>query len=234
MASKKFTINTLMESIPEVNKTDVKLEGEYFKDVVVQVRRTLPLEDAMNFVKDITATCIDDEQAEFMPELFDFAVRMYVVMYYANVDLSKDVKKAYRILYDTTLFEQVYAHVNTAQSTNLILSAEKRIEHWKNILSSSLAGKVSEMLRKMEDVMAGSEEMMTAIDGDEFKAAVARLSDSGVLKTNEPSVPAELNDSITESVTPDDVAKATELMAGLMPQNAPSAPGNVVYMKKKK
>lgn len=234
MASKKFTINTLMESIPEVNKTDVKLEGEYFKDVVVQVRRTLPLEDAMNFVKDITATCIDDEQAEFMPELFDFAVRMYVVMYYANVDLSKDVKKAYRILYDTTLFEQVYAHVNTAQSTNLILSAEKRIEHWKNILSSSLAGKVSEMLRKMEDVMAGSEEMMAAIDGDEFKAAVARLSDSGVLKTNESPVPAELNDSITESVTPDDVAKATELMAGLMPQNAPSAPGNVVYMKKKK
>lgn len=234
MASKKFTINTLMESIPEVNKTDVKLEGEYFKDVTVQVRRTLPLEDAMNFVKDITATCIDDEQAEFMPELFDFAVRMYVVMYYANVDLSKDVKKAYRILYDTTLFEQVYAHVNTAQSTNLILSAEKRIEHWKNILSSSLAGKVSEMLRKMEDVMAGSEVMMAAIDGDEFKAAVARLSDSGVLKTNEPSVPAELNDSITESVTPDDVAKATELMAGLMPQNVPSAPGNVVYMKKKK
>lgn len=234
MASKKFTINTLMESIPEVNKTDVKLEGEYFKDVVVQVRRTLPLEDAMNFVKDITATCIDDEQAEFMPELFDFAVRMYVVMYYANVDLSKDVKKAYRILYDTTLFEQVYAHVNTAQSTNLILSAEKRIEHWKNILSSSLAGKVSEMLRKMEDVMAGSEEMMAAIDGDEFKAAVARLSDSGVLKTNESPVSAELNDSITESVTPDDVAKATELMAGLMPQNAPSAPGNVVYMKKKK
>ena len=234
MASKKFTINTLMESIPEVNKTDVKLEGEYFKDVTVQVRRTLPLEDAMNFVKDITATCIDDEQAEFMPELFDFAVRMYVVMYYANVDLSKDVKKAYRILYDTTLFEQVYAHVNTAQCTNLILSAEKRIEHWKNILSSSLAGKVSEMLRKMEDVMAGSEVMMAAIDGDEFKAAVARLSDSGVLKTNEPPVPAELNDSITESVTPDDVAKATELMAGLMPQNALSAPGNVVYMKKKK
>lgn len=234
MASKKFTINTLMESIPEVNKTDIKLEGEYFKDVTVQVRRTLPLEDAMNFVKDITATCIDDEQAEFMPELFDFAVRMYIVMYYANIDLSKDVKKAYRILYDTTLFEQVYAHVNTVQSTNLILSAEKRIEHWKNILSSSLAGKVSEMLRKMEDVMAGSEEMMAAIDGDEFKAAVARLSDSGVLKTNEPSVPAELNDSITESVTPDDVAKATELMAGLMPQNAPSAPGNVVYMKKKK
>lgn len=234
MASKKFTINTLMESIPEVNKADIKLEGEYFKDVTVQVRRTLPLEDAMNFVKDIAATCIDDEQAEFMPELFDFAVRMYIVMYYANIDLSKDVKKAYRILYDTTLFEQVYAHVNTTQSTNLILSAEKRIEHWKNILSSSLAGKVSEMLRKMEDVMAGSEAMMATIDGDDFKDAVARLSDSGVLKTNEPSVPTGLNDSITEPVTPDDVAKATELMAGLMPQNSPSASGNVVYMKKKK
>ena len=82
--------------------------------------------------------------------------------------------------------------------------------------------------------MAGSEAMVATIDGDDFKAAVARLSDSGVLKTKEPSAPMELNDSITESVTPDDVAKATELMAGLMPQNAPSASGNVVYMKKKK
>lgn len=234
MASKKFTINTLMKSIPDVNKNEIKLEGEYFKDVTVQVRHTLPLEEAMNFVKDIAATCIDDEQAEFMPELFDFAVRMYIVMYYANIDLSKDVKKAYRTLYETTLFEQVYAHVNTAQSTNLILSAEKRIEHWNNILSSSLAGKVSEMLHKMEEVMVGSEAMMATIDGDDFKAAVARLSDSGVLKTNEPSVPARLNDSITESVTPDDVTKATELMAGLMPQNAANASGNVVYMKKKK
>ncbi len=234
MASKKFTINTLMEAIPEVDKTEVKLEGEFFKDVTIQVRRTLPLEDAIGFVKNIVATCVDDEQAEFMPELFDFAVRMYVVMYYANADLTKDVKKAYRILYNTTLFEQVYAHVNATQSSNLILAAEKRLEHWKNILSSSVAGKVSEMMHKMEEVMAGSEEMMETIEGDDFKAAVARLADAGILKPDTPSVPFDTNDSIKESVTPDDVAKAAELMAGLPSKNAPSTSGNVVYMKKKK
>lgn len=234
MASKKFSINTLMNSIPEVNKADVKLEGEHFKDVTLQVRRTLPLEDAMNFVKDITATCIDDEQAEFMPELFDFAVRMYIVMYYANVDLSKDVKKAYRILYDTTLFEQVYSHVNTAQCTNLILSAEKRIEHWKNILSSSVAGKVSELMHKMEEVMAGSAEMMTAIDGAEFKEAVARLSEAGILRQGALADTGNMNDSIMESVAPNDIEKATELMAGLMPKNSSDASDNIVYLKKKK
>lgn len=196
MASKKFTINTLMKSIPEVNKTEVKLEGEFFKDITIQVRRTLPLEDAIGFVRNIAATCVDDGQAEFMPELFDFAVRMYIVLYYANVDLTKDVKKAYRILYDTTLFEQIYVHVNATQSSNLILAAEKRLEHWKNILSSSVAGKVSEMMHKMEDVMAGSEEMMETIEGDDFKTAVARLTDAGVLKSDAPSVPYDTNNFI--------------------------------------
>lgn len=234
MASKKFTINTLMKAIPEINKTDIKLEGEFFKDVTIQVRRTLPLEDAVVFVKNIVATCVDDEQAEFMPELFDFAVRMYVVLYYANVDLTKDVKKAYRILYDTTLFEQVSSHVNSEQISNLILAAKQRLEHWKNILSSSVAEKVSEMMHKMEEVMAGSEEMMETIEGDDFKAAVARLTDVGILKSDTPSVPFDTNDFVKESVTPDDVAKAAEPMAGLPSKNTPSTSGNVVYMKKKK
>ncbi len=234
MATKKFTINTLMESIPEVDKTEVKLEGKFFKDVTIQVRHTLPLEDAVGFVKNIAATCVDDKQADYMPELFDFAVRMYVVLYYANVDLTKDVKKAYRILYGTTLFEQIYTHVNTVQLSELTHAAEKRIEHWKNILSSSVAGKVTEMMHKMEEVMAGSEEMVRAIESDDFKAAVARLADAGVLKPDAPSAPADMNESNTESVTPDDVAKATELMAKLAPQNSPGASDNVVYMKKKK
>ena len=233
MATKKYTINTLMDSIPEVNKTDIKIEGACFKDVTIQVRRTLPLEDAVNFVKDISATCVDDEQAEFMPELFDFAVRMYTVMYYANIDLSKDVKKAYRILYDTTLFKQVYGFVDAEQITNLILSAEKRIEHWKNILSASVAGKVSEMMRKMEDVIAGSEAMMDTIDGEEFKAAISRLAESGVLVEDQHASSSTSADTGV-AVSSDDIAKATELMTGLMAKNMPDTSGNIVYMKKKK
>lgn len=232
MASKKFTINNLMDSIPEISKTDVQLEGDFFKDVTIQVRRTLPLDDAMKFVKDITATCIDEEQAEFMPELFDFAVRMYVVMYYANIDLSKDVKKAYRILYDTMLFKQVYAHVNTEQSSNLILSAEKRIEHWKNILSSSVVGKVSEMMHKMEDVMAGSEEIMGAVDSDEFKAAITRLIDSGIIKNDTVTAPAT-NDSAAENAAPRNIVEVMQEVTSSV-QNVPDASDNVVYMKKKK
>lgn len=223
MANKKITINTLMASIPETEKTEVKLEGEYFKDVTIQVKHSLPLEEAMSFVRDIVATCTDDEEAEFLPELFDFAVRMYVVMYYAGVDLSKDVKKAYRILYDTKLFELVYAHVNTSQSSNLILAAEKRIEHWKNILSSSVAGKVTEMMRKLEDLLEGSAAMTEAIDSADFKVAVERLAEAGILKPDGSPIPAQANDSIVESVAPNDVPKA----------DAGSA-GNIVYIEKKK
>lgn len=223
MANKKMTMKTLMASIPEADKTDVKLEGEWFKDVTIQVRRTLPLEDAMHFVTDIASTCIDDEKADFMPEVFDFAVRLYVVMYYANIDLSNDAKKAYRILYETNLFEQVYAHVNTSQSANLILSAEKRIDHWRNILTSSLAGKMAEVMQKMDEVMAGSAEMTEAIESEDFKAAVARLADSGILKPDGALDAAQINDSIAESVAPNDVPKA-----------GAGAIDNVVYINKKK
>lgn len=225
MASKKYTINTLMQSIPEVNKVELKPEGECFKDVVIQVRTTLPLEDAMGFVRDIVATCIDDENAEYSPELFDFAVRLYTLMYYANIDLSKDAKKAYQILYNTGIFDQVSESVQAEQLVDLIEAAEKKIEHWKNILSSSIAGKVSDLMKKMDEVMSGSEQMIEAIDGEEFKAAVARLADSGILNSAQTTTPPS-------PVTPDDMEKANALMAGMIQKNADS--GNIVYMKKKK
>lgn len=208
MSNKKHTIKTLMESIPEfnTNTTELKLEGDYFKDITLRIQYTLPLEDAVGFVKDVTATCVDDEQVEYMPELFDFAMRMYVLMYYANVDLSKDVKKAYRILYGTTIFEQVCECINPAQYDDLISSAEKRIEHWKNIISSSVAGKVSEMMSKLDEVMSSGREVMDAFNGDEFKSAVARLADAGILG---------LDNSPTD-------------------QGAPATPGDIVYIKKNK
>ena len=225
MASKKYTINTLMQSIPEVNKVELKPEGECFKDVVIQVRTTLPLEDAMGFVHDVVATCIDDENAEYSPELFDFAVRLYTLMYYANIDLSKDAKKAYQILYNTGIFDQVSESVQAGQLVELIESAEKKIEHWRNILSSSVAGKVADLMKKMDEVMAGSEQMMETIDGDEFKAAVARLADAGVLNGVQATTPPS-------PVTPDDMEKANALMTGLIQKNSDSS--NIVYMKKKK
>lgn len=225
MASKKYTINTLMQSIPDVNKVELKPEGGCFKDVVIQVRTTLPLEDAMGFVRDIAATCIDDENAEYSPELFDFAVRLYTLMYYANIDLSKDAKKAYQILYNTGIFDQVSESVQAEQLVDLIEAAEKKIEHWKNILSSSVAGKVSDLMKKMDEVMSGSEQMMEAIDGEEFKAAVARLADAGVLNSAQAATPPS-------PVTPDDMEKANALMTGMIQKNADS--GNIVYMKKKK
>lgn len=225
MSNKKLTVSGLMESMPEPNVVEMKPEGACFKDVTLQVRRTLPLDDAMRFVQDISATCIDDEQAEYSPELFDFAMRLYILMHYANVDLTKDVKKAYRILYETTIFQQVYAYVDSEQCSNLIASAEKRISHWTSIMAASVASKVMELLKNVEDVMAGSEQMMETISGEDFKAAVNRLADTGILPEADVISPdsseqtSEPNKSVIEAVA-EHVAKADS--------------GNIVYMEKKK
>lgn len=234
MASKKFSINSLVDTIPEVIKTDVKLVEECFKDVTLQVRRTLPLDDAMKFVNDISATCIDEEEAAYMPELFDFAVRMFILKYYANVDLTKDVKKAYQILYSTTLFEQVYANINTVQSTNLLIAAEKRIDHWKNILASTLAGKVTKMMHRLEDVMTGSDKMMEAIDSSEFKEAVKRLTESGILKEDEYQDSISLYSSPTGAGAIAAIGELAETPTESESKIESGSPGDIVYMKKKK
>lgn len=231
MATKRYTAASLMASIPTTYKTEVKPEGDCFKDVIIQVRRTLPLEDAVRFVKDITMTCIDDDNAEYSPELFDFAMRLYVLMYYANIDLTKDVKKAYTILYDTSLFNQIVPWVNNEQLNALIKSAGERIEHWKSIISSSVAGKVSTIMHKMDEMMSGGAEMMEAIDSDGFKEAIARLTDAGIMDNFTNGLAPEINDSITESITPNDVNVPAELMKGIT-QQADTTGNNIVYMKK--
>lgn len=205
-----------MKSIPEAETTELKLEGECFKDVVVQVRHTLSLEEALGFVHDIVTICADDETAEYSPELFSFAVRLYVLMYYTNIDLTKDVKKAYRILYGTNIYQQIYSCVDYEQCSDLVLSAEQKISHRKRLMESSVAGKVSEMLQKMDAVMAGSEQMMEAIDSDSFKEAVARLTDGSILKNT------------------DAVAHVVETESDATAADVGDVSGNIVYLKKKK
>lgn len=186
MAKKKLTMNSLMKSIPDCGNIEFKPEGECFKDVTLQVRTMLPLGDALSFVKDVASTCIDEENAEYMPELFDFAKRLYVVLYYANIDLTNDCKKAYQILYGTTLYHKIYARVNNEQASELIAAAKQRIENWRNILASTAAGKVADMMFKLEEVMAGGNELLESIDTDGFKDAVSRLVDSGVMNEEKP------------------------------------------------
>ena len=235
MANKKMTLNALIETLPEIEKAEVKLEGGYFKDVTLQVKRMLPLGDAVNFVNDIATMCLDEERGEYQPEYFDFMVRLCVVMYYANVDLTKDIRRAYRVLYETNLFELVYQQVNNMQASNLILAAEKRVEHARHILESSVAGKVTEMMNKMENIIAGSEQMMEVIDDDGFKEAVKNLANVGVLKLDENVI-----NQFAEQPSQDGIAEAEELMAGLAEQDKEEKMDNVIpltdviSMKKKK
>lgn len=221
MASKKLTINTLMQSIPAVKVIESKLEGECFKDVMIYVKHTLSLEEAMGFVNNIVATCIDDEEGDYSPELFEFAVQLYTLLYYANIDLTKDAKKAYRILYGTTIHAQIHKFIDKEQYIELINAAESKIEHWKSVLTASVASKVAEMMQKMDAMVAGGEQMMETIDSDSFKEAVARLTDGSFL-------------SNTDTVSPAPEAEISEVEPIAAESDAKDVSGNIVYLKKKK
>ncbi len=233
MANKKKTsaslnLKNMVKAVPETTITDVIIAGsEYFNDMTLSVKKNLPLKEAMGFVGDLVTTCIDEEKGEFMPEWFDFAVRIYVLVYYAGIEMPRNVSAAYAILYETDLFDRIFPIIDKRQFDVLVNAATSRIEHWRNMMVSTSAAQILKLIQKMDEMMEGSKDVMEKLDDTSFKDAMERL-----LKLDMSVVPPELNDSITETPmvsTEQPAAEATD--TGM--DSVHDADGRIIYLPRK-
>ena len=127
MANKKLTWKNLVVNVPVATKT-VELDEAVFGAPSIEVKHTLNMDEASAFVADIVNMCIDEDEAEYTPEFFDFANRLCVLCHYAGIPLpsGKDgavrsmAKTAYYTLYETDLYSNILTAINFEQYQMLI------------------------------------------------------------------------------------------------------------------
>lgn len=231
MANKKLTLKSIIAHTPDVKTTDLYLNTDPFNDVALTVKHTLGLDEAMRFVQDVVGTCVDDDEAAYMPELFDFAVRVYVITYYAGIEMPKDVSKAYGVLYCTDLYDRIIDIIDRKQFDVLIDAIMRRIEHWRRMMEASVAQKVAKLVEQMDELMEGNKDLIDKIDDDSFKDAIARLAELNLINNADGSEAARAP-SVADDITEEDILSAETLMKGILKGDTREA-DNIVYLPKK-
>ena len=84
----------------------------------LNVKPLLTFDEFSDAVYHTIQYCFDDE-GRYIPELFDFALRVNILSTYALVELPKDFNRLYHVVYGSDLYDVVCKNVNAAQMSAL-------------------------------------------------------------------------------------------------------------------
>lgn len=170
----RISINKL-ESVLKENVVSVPMNG--VEDVVITIRRTLPLKDMMQFIENVVSSCVDAQTASYTPEIKEFVIRSEVLTTYANFNLPSNVEKQYELVYGTDAFAQVAEYINWGQLAEIRAAIDSRIEHEVKMIETVLAAKTNEMIARVENMVEQFEAAFGGINGNEFNEVVKKLSE---------------------------------------------------------
>ncbi len=173
--TKKLSFNNLADEIKEQEVKTIKLDPD--SKFEIHVKPTLAMADAMKFVNNVVAACIDLDTMDYTPEAYDLALRLATVTMYTDIEPPKNFEKAYKVLYETKLYDKVLDCINKEHYFVLIDAAYEHIEYLKNSFISVSAVKMGEVVDKMNKMMDDSADTLKEMNSDEFKTALASMQD---------------------------------------------------------
>lgn len=194
----KITFNMVAAEMDEDVNAEVTFAGKH-KELKIAMKRRLDFNDAMMFVRDIAASCVDVASGAYMPEAFDFSVKANTLVYYAGFSAPDNIKNAYSVIYGTNLYEVIRNEIDEEQYMALISAAKERINNDKEIMNNTQAGKMNDLIDKMDEVMS---------DGDSIVSELTR----GDLRVKIDEMLAAMNALGNPSGNPDDAAKENNVV----------------------
>lgn len=168
--TKKLTFNMLAAEIQPSEPAMITVRG--FEDQPIAVQKTLSLQQALAFIKNTVSMVVDTETGEYMPEVCDFALKLNVILSYADIAIPKDLEKAYKVVYESNLYDSVMDVINSEQYYILEDAVSDRVQYLRDMLVSGAAIQVNEMIKKMEDTMGDSLKTLNEFNSDSFLNAL--------------------------------------------------------------
>ena len=81
----------------------------------ITVKRLLSFRELSQLITNVTDFCFDREHEIAIPEAYDFAIRLNVIMMYAGILLDADLETQFYIAYESGLYESIIEVINSAQ-----------------------------------------------------------------------------------------------------------------------
>lgn len=164
-----------------IDESIVKDEIKTFEweDKTVEVKRFLPAEDAMGYINDVVAGCLD-ENGEYFPEALDFMRRREFIRRYTNIELPEDTMAEYKILYGTELYDDVYEMVEWDQIDVLWTAVNERIGMIKNDRRAAVEKQMADMYAMMKSLSDILGETVGDVTGEQITEFMKTLANNQV------------------------------------------------------
>ena len=166
---KKVPVSKLTGTINKETAT-IPLDGAEGVDIVVQ--KTISLQEMMQFVVDVVASCVDEAAGTYRPEVLPFAIKAHVLESYTNLSLPTDAKKQYDLVYNTKVVEQVVEQIDPVQYYEILDAVSSRVAYATRKMGNLATEKVNELLVRMEAFADNAEQMFAGLDGEDLSDAV--------------------------------------------------------------
>ena len=124
----------------EVNKITPELLEQVTADVYMpvatdnwnglelEVRRYISFSEMLEFVEFVTDMCFTSDNT-YMPEVRDYAIRVFVISRYTNIELPEDTDKRYELLYGTDIMRAVLQLVDAQQINEIVAAIDTKINY---------------------------------------------------------------------------------------------------------
>lgn len=141
----------------------------------VTVKWALDFNEAMAFAENLADSVIEEGGADYLDHGFDYMVKMLTLVYYAGIEAPDDPNDAYRVLYNTRLYDDVLENINQDQQYELVVSARNIIKYRAGMATSVGAQQLQAMISRVNELANGVDEVAGMISSEEFKNAMQSL-----------------------------------------------------------
>lgn len=170
----RISVKKFESALNEENIITETLHGS--NNVVMHIKRVLSLTEMVEFVKGVVESCVDAENGEYIPEAYDFAIRVAVLTHYANFTMPSNMEKRYWLVYNTSAFQQILSHIDERQFNDIVRTIDKKIKFMIDVISSTAVSKINEVISKFEDIALASETVFGVLNSDELSNAIKGIS----------------------------------------------------------
>ena len=172
--NKKVSITKFESALDKTQTIETLLAGT--QDVIITIKKILPLTEMMAFVHEVVDACIDGSTGEYIPEAYDFAIRTSVLTRYANFTMPSNLEKQYLLVYNTNAYHQVVSYIDNNQFNSIISAIDKKIAFMLDIMASATASKVNEIINKFSKIADIGEKVFGGSSPDEMASVIDNIS----------------------------------------------------------
>lgn len=185
---KKFSYNGVASNMNTNSTTELTLVGEMYGGAVVTVSKYIEMDAMLSVVNSIVDTIADVDDATYRPELTECIIRIMILNAYAGIPVPENgLKKAYRVVMQSDLYEQISALIDPVQLEAIRSASMEKIEYNRALIIGALGHKMYEMIGQFNTAVSALTAMTEQFDSDDFKNAVQSITANYLPSVNKDS-----------------------------------------------